>query len=219
MAKRKPNPVEWPADKPSRKAVAELVPSARNARTHSPTQVDQIAASITEWGWTVPVLIDEAGVIIAGHGRVLAAEKLRITEIPIITATGWSEARKRAYMLADNKLALNSGWDDQLLRSEIGYLRGLGFDIGLTGFDRLSLDSLGIDGIQVDPQGEWQGMPEFDQKDKTAFRTIPVHFKDQAAVDAFAKLIEQKITDNTRFIWFPEIEIETYADKRYESQS
>jgi ParB-like chromosome segregation protein Spo0J len=98
---------------------AALIPYARNARTHSPEQVDQIAASIREWGWTVPVLIDEQGGIIAGHGRVLAAQKLAIAEIPVMVAAGWSEAQKRAYVLADNKLALNAGWDNDLLKIEL----------------------------------------------------------------------------------------------------
>jgi ParB-like chromosome segregation protein Spo0J len=89
---------------------------SRNARTHSPEQVDQISASIREWGWTIPVLVDDEGGIIAGHGRVLAAHKLAIAEVPVMVAAGWSEAQKRAYVLADNKLALNAGWDNDLLR-------------------------------------------------------------------------------------------------------
>ena len=124
----------WPADKVERRSVADLTPYARNARTHSPEQVDQIAASIREWGWTVPVLVDEQGGLIAGHGRVLAAKKLGIAEIPVMVATGWSEAQKRAYVLADNKLALNAGWDEDLLKVELAELSGLDFDLSLTGF-------------------------------------------------------------------------------------
>ena len=109
----------WPADQVERWAVSRLVPYARNARTHSDAQVAQIAASIREWGWTTPVLVDEAGGLIAGHGRVLAARKLGIAEVPVMVARGWSEAQKRAYVLADNKLALNAGWDEELLRVEL----------------------------------------------------------------------------------------------------
>ena len=87
---------DWPADKVERRDVASLVPYARNARTHSPAQVAAIAASIREWGWTVPVLVDDAGGIIAGHGRILAAQKLGITEVPVMVAAGWTEAQKRA---------------------------------------------------------------------------------------------------------------------------
>ena len=89
--------VEWPADKVERRPIDALIPYARNARTHSEEQVAQIAASIREWGWTVPVLVDETGGIIAGHGRVLAARKLGLAEVPVMVAAGWSEAQKRAY--------------------------------------------------------------------------------------------------------------------------
>lgn len=131
---RAPKQSAWPADKVERRKVSELVPYARNARTHSPEQVDQIAASVREWGWTVPVLIDEKGGIIAGHGRVLAAQKLGLAEVPAMTAAGWTEAQKQAYVLADNKLALNAGWDNDLLRVELTELQGLDFDLGLIGF-------------------------------------------------------------------------------------
>jgi P27 family predicted phage terminase small subunit len=92
---------EWPADKVERWQLDRLVPYARNARTHSDAQVAQIAASVREWGWTVPVLVDESGMLIAGHGRVLAARKLGLSEIPVMVARGWSEAQKRAYVIAD----------------------------------------------------------------------------------------------------------------------
>jgi DNA modification methylase len=125
---------DWPAFAVERRAVAALVPYARNARTHSPEQVAAIAASIREWGFTAPVLIDEAGGIIAGHARVLAARSLGARDVPVVVARGWSEAQKRAYVLADNQLALNAGWDEELLRIEIGGLGEDGFDLGLLGF-------------------------------------------------------------------------------------
>ena len=121
------------------KAVEDLIPYARNSRTHSDEQVAQIAASIKEWGWTTPILIDEAGGIIAGHGRLLAARKLKMEEVPTIEAAGWSDAQKRAYVIADNKLALNAGWDNELLALELAELADLDFDLDLTGF---SLDEL-----------------------------------------------------------------------------
>lgn len=132
----------WPADKVERRKVVDLVPYARNARTHSPDQVDQIAASIREWGWTTPVLIDEAGGIIAGHGRILAAHKLGIPDVPAMTAIGWTEAQKKAYILADNKLAMNAGWDTELLRVELQELSELDFDMPLIGFDADELAAL-----------------------------------------------------------------------------
>lgn len=125
---------DWPADKIERRKVGDLVPYVRNARTHSPDQVAQVAASINEWGWTVPVLIDEDGEIIAGHCRILAARKLGIGEVPCMTATGWTKAQKQAYVLADNQLAQNAGWDQELLSVEMQDLNGQGFDLGLIGF-------------------------------------------------------------------------------------
>lgn len=114
--------------------MASLVPYARNARTHSEAQVAQIAASIREWGWTTPVLIDEEGVLIAGHGRVLAAQSLGLSHVPAATARDWTDAQKRAYRLADNKLALNAGWDNELLGAELADLHEIDFDFGLMGF-------------------------------------------------------------------------------------
>ncbi len=148
----KPAAPHWPADSVSRRPVADLIPYARNARTHSDEQVAQIAASIREWGWTVPVLIDEAGGIIAGHGRVLAARKLGISEIPVMTARGWSAAQKRAYVLADNKLALNAGWDDDLLKLELGAIVDAEFALDLIGFSEGELAILtGHDAGLTDP--------------------------------------------------------------------
>lgn len=131
--------------------IGELVPYANNARTHSPEQVATIAASIREFGWTVPVLTDGAGGIIAGHGRVLAAAKLRMTEVPVIELVHLSPAQKRAYILADNRIAEASGWDDDLLKIELGALKADGFDMGLTGFDIGDLDRLLGGGGSSDP--------------------------------------------------------------------
>ncbi|MHC2399123.1 DNA modification methylase [Bradyrhizobium barranii subsp. barranii] len=132
----------WAAWAPERRPLASLVPYARNARTHSEAQLQQIAASIREWGWTTPVLVDEAGMVIAGHGRLLAAERLGIREVPVIVARGWSEAQKRAYVIADNKLAANAGWDDALLKIEVADLTAMGFDLPLIGFSDRELARL-----------------------------------------------------------------------------
>jgi DNA modification methylase len=112
-----------------------LIPYARNSRTHSDGQVAQIASSIKEFGFTNPVLIDGGGGIIAGHGRVLAARKLGMSEVPCIRLDHLTEAQKRAYVIADNRLALNSGWDTEMLKVEFADLQELGFDLELTGFD------------------------------------------------------------------------------------
>lgn len=112
-----------------------LIPYARNSRTHSDAQVAQIASSIKEFGFTNPVLIDGGGGIIAGHGRVLAARKLGLTDVPCIRLDHLTDAQKRAYVIADNRLALNSGWDTEMLKVEFADLQELGFDLELTGFD------------------------------------------------------------------------------------
>ena len=153
MAKKQ----EWPADKIVRRKVADLVPYARNARTHSEEQVAQIAASIREWGWTNPVLIDEDGTIIAGHGRVLAAQRLGIEDAPCMVAAGWTEAQKRAYVLADNKLALNAGWDTALLSVELGGLQEADFDLSLIGFGEVELADLMAEPIFAPGSEDEQG--------------------------------------------------------------
>jgi ParB-like chromosome segregation protein Spo0J len=146
-----------PADKVEKWKISKLIPYARNARTHSDEQVGQIAASIKEWGWTTPVLVDEQGGIIAGHGRTLAAQKLGMTEVPVMVAKGWSEAKKRAYVLADNKLALNAGWDNEMLALEFEEIGELGFDLNLIGFDpsefnNSAVDYSVLDGEDIDQQ-------------------------------------------------------------------
>jgi DNA modification methylase len=114
--------------------VVTLIPYARNARTHSDAQLAEIAASIRAFGFTNPILVDGENGIIAGHGRLLAARKLGMTEVPVIELAGMSEVERRAYLLADNKLAMNAGWDTEMLALELGDLASLGFDLSLTGF-------------------------------------------------------------------------------------
>lgn len=127
----------------SHRPISELLPYARNARTHSDAQVAQIAASMMHWGWTNPVLIDERGMIIAGHGRVLAARKLKLTDdIPCIVLDGLSDIQKQALVLADNKLTMNSGWDDEMLVMELGELSEAGFDMDTIGFSAGEIEAL-----------------------------------------------------------------------------
>ena len=119
--------------------IEELIPYATNSRTHSDEQISQVAASIKEFGWTNPILVDEDSIIIAGHGRVLAARKLGESEVPCIILDGLTQAQKKAYVIADNKLALNAEWDNEMLRVEIDGLKEMEFDIDVLGF---SLDEL-----------------------------------------------------------------------------
>jgi ParB-like chromosome segregation protein Spo0J len=125
--------------------IEKLIPYANNARTHDDAQVAQIAASIREFGFNNPVLIDEQSTIIAGHGRVLAARKLDLLKVPCIRLNHLSDTQRKAYVLADNKIALNSGWDEQLLKIEIENLIENEFDIDLTGFDPSEIQFKEID--------------------------------------------------------------------------
>lgn len=122
--------------------VADLRPFERNSRTHSEAQVEQIIVSINSFGFTNPVLIDADNRIIAGHGRVLAATKMGLVLVPCLRLEGLTEAQARAYVIADNKLAENAGWDMDLLRLEIGELKELGFDLGAVGFAKQELGEL-----------------------------------------------------------------------------
>ena len=125
--------------------VSDLIPYVNNSRTHSDEQVNQVASSIKEFGFTSPVLIDEKGGIIAGHGRVMAAKKLNLEEVPCITLEGLTEAQRKAYIIADNQLPLNAGWDLDKLKLEIDTLTELDFDIDLLGFDDSFLDAIAFD--------------------------------------------------------------------------
>lgn len=137
-------------------SVDRLQPYERNARTHSPEQVAKIAASITEFGFTNPILVDSADGIIAGHGRLMAAKDLSLSEVPVIVLDHLSDAQRRAYILADNRLALDAGWDNDTLAQELATLQNDGFDLELTGFSDEELADLleGVDVEQVDPQGD-----------------------------------------------------------------
>ena len=124
------------------KKINELKPYENNSRTHDESQIKQICESIKEYGWTNPVLIDEKGIIIAGNGRVEAGKKLDIKEVPCIVLSGLTEAQKKAYVIADNKMALNAGWNEELLKTELENLKELDFDLELTGFNIDELDEL-----------------------------------------------------------------------------
>lgn len=137
--------------------VGELVPYARNSRTHSDAQVAQIAASIREFGFLNPIIVDGDSGIIAGHGRVLAARLLGLDTLPCIEAAHLTEAQRKAYVLADNKLALNAGWDNDLLRVELGELGELGFDLALTGFSLEEIESLDCEEGELSEAAEPKG--------------------------------------------------------------
>lgn len=129
----------WPASEIELRDINALAPYARNPRLHGEGQIEQIAASIKRWGFTIPLLVDEAGQLIAGHARLEAAKKLELQRVPVMVARGWTDAQKRAYVIADNRLAMNSSWDDALLIDELSGLKMSDFDLAALGFTEAEL--------------------------------------------------------------------------------
>ena len=182
------------------KKIDSLIPYARNSRTHSNEQISQIASSIKEFGWTNPILIDETGSIIAGHGRVLAASKLNFTEAPTITLAGLTEAQKRAYVIADNSLALNAGWDLEMLKIEIEDLKEFDFDISLLGFDEEFLDKI-IEPEQIEGLTDEDAIPDVPYEPITKLGDIyllgnhRLMCGDSTSIDAVDKLVNSTKID------------------------
>ena len=165
-------------------AIDRLIPYARNSRTHSDEQVAQVAASIREFGFTTPVLIDGEGGIIAGHGRVMAARKLGMADVPCIRLAHLSDAQKRAYIIADNKLALNAGWDEEILALELLDLRGEDFALPLSGFTSEELEQI-FSAFDVSPLGE---MPQMPSGDRQPFQQVTFTLHDTQAEQVQAAL-------------------------------
>lgn len=203
------------------KKTADLVPYANNSRLHDEAQLSQLVASIDEFGFTNPVLLDGANGIIAGHGRVMAANVLGMDSVPTIELSHLNEDQKRAYIIADNKLALNSKWDTEMLALELQGIEEAGIALDITGFNDAEIGQL----FQGDDDesdhtvatDEWKGMPEFTQNDATAKRTILVHFDDLEQVRNFSALVDDTITDKTKFIWFPRKERADMSNVVYSS--
>lgn len=176
--------------------VATLIPYARNSRTHSDEQIAQIASSIKEFGWTNPILVDGENGIIAGHGRLAAARKLGHTQVPVIELTGLTETQKKAYIIADNRLALNAGWDNDILTLEIQELTEEGFDTSLLGFDPKELDAL-LEPEQIEGLTDEDAVPEVPEEPKTKLGDIyklgnhRLMCGDSTSIDAVDKLMPE----------------------------
>ena len=181
-------------------AVDKLIPYAKNSRTHSPEQVAQIAASIKEFGFRNPILVDGVG-IIAGHGRLMAAQKLGLNQVPTIDCSDMTDSQKKAYIIADNKLALNAGWDNAMLTIELQDLEDEGFDLTLTGFDDKELDALlnvieGTDGLTDE-----DAVPDVPEEPKTKLGDIYILGNhrlmcgDSTSIDAVEKLLQSQKAD------------------------
>lgn len=179
------------------KPVESLIPYARNSRTHSDEQVDKIAASIKEFGFLNPVIIDGENGIIAGHGRIMAAKKLGLTDVPVVEASHLTYAQRRAYIIADNRLALDAGWDDEMLRIEFEELEGLGFDLELTGFTLDEIDALEPEVITEGLTDE-DAVPELQDDPVTKLGDVWVLGKhrlmcgDSTSIDAVESLLQGK---------------------------
>jgi hypothetical protein len=156
----------WPAERIELWPIERLIPYANNARLHSEADLDKLAAAIRKWGWTVPVLVDEAGNLLAGHGRAAAAPRAGVTSIPVIVARGWSEEEKRAYRLADNQLAARASWDFEQLRNELQGLGFAGFDLGLIGFEPDQLETV-LAGFGTSGLTDPDSVPEIPDKPVT----------------------------------------------------
>ena len=173
--------------------VADLIPYARNARTHSEQQVAQIAGSIQEFGFNNPVLIDGQNSIIAGHGRVLAAQRLKLEAVPCIRLTHLTDAQRRAYVLADNRIALNSGWDEAMLSVELAELHADELDLGLLGFDAGELEKLmGFEVGDIQP-------PELASGDRQPFQQMTFTLADEQAEQIKNAIAEIKQTEEYKY--------------------
>jgi len=185
-----------------RVATVDLIPYANNSRVHSDEQVNQIASSIKEFGFLNPIIVDGDNGIIAGHGRVMAANKLGIKELPCVDASHLSEAQKKAYVIADNKIALNSEWDNELLRVELDGLQELEFDLSLTGFNEDELGDLlnvellpeyeeDADGEVIEPPAE----PKTKEGDVWVLGKHRLMCGDSTSIDALEKLCNNQLVD------------------------
>ena len=179
--------------------VNDLIPFINNSRTHSEEQVGQVAASIREFGFTNPILVDGDNGIIAGHGRLMAARKLGLESVPSIRLTHLSEAQKRAYVIADNKLALNAGWDEELLSLELGELQAIDFDLSLIGFSEDELELLLVE--EVEGLTDEDAVPELPETPTTVEGDVWVLGNhrlmcgDSTSIDAVNKLMDENKVD------------------------
>jgi ParB-like chromosome segregation protein Spo0J len=196
---------------------SDLIPYARNAKKHDASQVAKLAGSIREFGFTNPVLIDKDNGIIAGHGRVLAAQSLALETVPCIRLGHLTDTQRRAYILADNRLAeIGGGWDEEMLKLELADLK-----------DNLNLEDMGWNSAEIDkllasgelaasPEIEWEGMPDYEGLEP-CLRKVWVNFDREEDVAAFFGLLKQSYTEKTKSIWFPHKERRDLKSQVWES--
>lgn len=209
--------------------VNELIFYKNNARVHPDKQIEQIANSIIKFGFNNPILINSENIIIAGHGRLMAAKKIGLKTVPAIYLKHMTEDEVRAFIILDNKIASNANWDYDILSEEMDLIDMSELDIDLLGFTEHELTSLlefnspvfDITGVDSKINNkkyyneEWHGMPEFNQPDKTSNRRLIVHFRSETDIKKFFNLINQSFTNKTNSIWYPvQINMDT-NNRRY----
>lgn len=198
--------------------VVDIVPYEANPRKND-NAVDVVAKSIKEFGFLVPVILDDTNTLVAGHTRIKAAIKLGIKEVPAIYASNLNKEQLRAFRIMDNKSSDYSTWDYNILKQEILELKEV-IDIDLTGFkeDEISFFNSETDGPANNSYEEWRksGSLQYGNEDKTGHQTILLHFKTPQDVVDFSALVNQTITNRTKYIWFPKQETESVKDLQYE---
>ena len=166
---------DWSANQIEMRDVSSLVAFDRNPRIHPTSQIEQIKNSIRQWGWTVPILIDESGMVLAGHGRLFAATEMDVAEVPCVVAKGWTDEQKSAYVIADNKLAENSAWDTGMYFSQLKELDDLGFDLSVTGLDKETLSALSFQ-PSLNPLAQFEDVTTEDVEIASeSVGTLPAH--------------------------------------------
>lgn len=200
--------------------IENIFPYQKNNRIHTEAQIQMIADSIKEFGFNQPLVIDETGEILVGHGRFEAAKNLGLTEVPCLRLLGLPEEKKKAYRILDNKIQNDSTWNFEHLSLELSGLKSLGFDIEKWGLQSLwSETSLATSPVEDPKSTEWNGMPSYEQEDQSALRSIIVNFKTLEDVAAFSEILKQSITEKTRSIWYPEAERADTEGKRYAAET
>jgi ParB-like chromosome segregation protein Spo0J len=198
--------------------INDLKPYKNNPRKHTEEQIAQIAKSIDEFGFLNPILVDEKNIILAGHGRYMASQTLNLDSVPVVKAENLTDEQKQALVIADNKIASNSTWDENLLWDQIRELNEKGFDLNVLAFEEMEiLPILNVGQVVDDPSTEWVDMPDYQQENLMPQKTLLVHFANEDDRQEFAKLVNQKLTEKTKFIWYPPQPEFTTKDRQYES--
>ena len=200
--------------------IDKLIPYHNNPRKNQ--DIDKVASSINEYGFQQPIVVDKNMVVIVGHTRLLGAQKLGLKKVPVVIAD-LSEAKAKAYRIADNRISEDAGWDYDLLKLEIDALKEINFNIEELGFEEQELETIIFQPDHnsrdwLDTEEHWQDMPSFEHEDQSPYKSLTVNFVNKESMDKFFQLIKQDYTDKTKYIWYPKIEKNVIKDKKYVSE-